>query len=327
MNYCTKISILSVLIFLFLFIAALSQSLAQTSFIAKQPESGPGGADYKHYRVMTTCYGEGAEQFYLYEPYLPQPDTAPLIAFLHGWNGINPEAYGHWIEHIVKKGNIVVFPIYQTEVTIYDDHLRNSLQAIAESIDVLQKEKHINPDLDKFALVGHSQGGILAVNIAALAQEKGLPPAKAIMSVQPGLTSPLEDLSKITADTLLLTIVGDQDTKVGDIVAKNIFWETTQIPFENKNFILMLSDYYRFTSITADHYAPCCRYFFKNLIPVFKTNALDFYGFWKLFDGLTDAAFYGKNREYALGNTPQQKYMGEWSNGTPRKELIIIDQP
>lgn len=52
-------------------------------------------------------------------------------------------------------------------------------------------------------------------------------------------------------------------------------------------------------------------------------DALDFYGTWKLFDGLCDAAFYGVHREYALGNTPQQRFMGKWSDGTPVKELQV----
>ena len=54
-------------------------------------------------------------------------------------------------------------------------------------------------------------------------------------------------------------------------------------------------------------------------------NALDYYGTWKLFDALCDAAFYGKNREYALGNTQQQRYMGVWSDGVPVKELKVTD--
>jgi hypothetical protein len=52
-------------------------------------------------------------------------------------------------------------------------------------------------------------------------------------------------------------------------------------------------------------------------------DALDFYGTWKLFDGLTDAAFFGKNREYALGDTPEQRFMGKWSDGAPVKELRV----
>jgi hypothetical protein len=56
-------------------------------------------------------------------------------------------------------------------------------------------------------------------------------------------------------------------------------------------------------------------------------NALDFYGTWKLFDGLTDAAFYGQNRNSALGNTPEQRFMGVWSDGVPVKELKVTTQP
>ena len=56
-------------------------------------------------------------------------------------------------------------------------------------------------------------------------------------------------------------------------------------------------------------------------------NAMDYYGTWKLFAALTDAAFNGKNREYALGNTPQQRFMGVWSDGVPVRELKVTDKP
>jgi hypothetical protein len=54
---------------------------------------------------------------------------------------------------------------------------------------------------------------------------------------------------------------------------------------------------------------------------------MDYFGTWKLFDALTDAAFNGKNREYALGNTSQQRFMGVWSDGVPVKELKVTDKP
>jgi hypothetical protein len=65
----------------------------------------------------------------------------------------------------------------------------------------------------------------------------------------------------------------------------------------------------------------------RDRLETMMVNALDFYGTWKLFDGLCDAAFYGKNREYALGNTPQQRFMGVWSDGVPVKELKVTDKP
>ena len=39
---------------------------------------------------------------------------------------------------------------------------------------------------------------------------------------------------------------------------------------------------------------------------------MDYFSTWKLFDALTDYAFYGINGEYCPGNTLEQQYMGMW---------------
>jgi len=44
-------------------------------------------------------------------------------------------------------------------------------------------------------------------------------------------------------------------------------------------------------------------------------------------DGLIAAEFYGRYREYALGNTPEQRFMGLWPDGTPIVEAIVTDTP
>ncbi|MGV8546894.1 chlorophyllase/cutinase-like alpha/beta fold protein, partial [Pseudomonas aeruginosa] len=53
-------------------------------------------------------------------------------------------------------------------------------------------------------------------------------------------------------------------------------------------------------------------------------DALDWYGTWKLFDGLTDAAFYNRNRQYALGGTPEQTGLGQRSDGPPVKPIKVL---
>ena len=50
-------------------------------------------------------------------------------------------------------------------------------------------------------------------------------------------------------------------------------------------------------------------------------------GAWARSGNLSDAAFYGKNREYALGNTARQRFMGTWSDGVAVKELTVTDHP
>ena len=204
----------------------------------------------------------------------------------------------------------------------------NCIQATLKAIELLQGEGHVRPDLDRLAVVGHSVGGVLAPNVAALARQSGLASPKAVMSVEPGKTPipPMEDLSLISSDTLLLVVVGDQDgIPRGDSL--RIFNRTTQIPLENKDYITLGSDDHGQPALTADHFAPICFTEGGRIMSGFGTDSLDYYGTWKLFDALTDAAFYGKNREYALGNTPEQRYMGTWSDGTPVKEMEVTDTP
>ena len=54
-------------------------------------------------------------------------------------------------------------------------------------------------------------------------------------------------------------------------------------------------------------------------------DAYDYYFIWKVFDALRDTAFLGTHREYALGDTPEHRYLGTWSDGTPVAPLTIKD--
>lgn len=65
-----------------------------------QPELGPGGADYRHTEVIKNRYGQGDDEYWIFEPISPAPASAPLVVFNHGWGGMDPKAYGAWIEHI-----------------------------------------------------------------------------------------------------------------------------------------------------------------------------------------------------------------------------------
>ncbi len=78
-----------------------------------QPASGPGGADYTYGAVKSSTYVSGAAQYWIYEPASPTPVSAPVIVFNHGWSAEYPQYYGAWINHLVKKGNIVIYPRYQ----------------------------------------------------------------------------------------------------------------------------------------------------------------------------------------------------------------------
>jgi pimeloyl-ACP methyl ester carboxylesterase len=344
-------AVLGITLILFSFHAVSSQSVTPPS----QPQTGPGGKQYVHTAVIKNHYGKGSQEYWIYEPDSPKPRTAPVIVFLHGWGGMNPMYYGAWIDHLVKRGNIVIYPRYQSNLlTPIQDFTPNTISAVKDAVNRLKTEKgHVTPDFNKFATVGHSLGGLLAANVAALAAESKLPRVRVVMSVEPGITDapisvPLADLKKLPPETLLLAIAGDQDGLVRDTDAKRIYYESTRIPEANKDFVLLVSDSHGTPPLQASHRAPTAMdkdydngegvaggaagigdvQISRRVRPeTMLINALDYYGTWKLFDALTDAAFNGKNREYALGNTPQQRFMGVWSDGVPVKELEVTDRP
>jgi hypothetical protein len=325
-------------------------------------------------------HGTGATQFWLFEPAHPTPKTAPAVVFLHGWGAVEPAPYRAWIDHIVRRGNIVIYPRYQVDHrTPPREFASSAITAVRAALELLRTDAtRVRADLARFALVGQSVGGALSINLAASAARAGLPPPTAVMSIQPGKTWGLprraalvfEDLSTLPPAMLLLVVAGDRDRVARDIDARRIYYGASRIPPQNKNFVLVMSDLYGTPPLEAHHLAPLARGGgsaspqqsaaaalkerqaerraargdsalaagaegedpedrLPDLSGIAGTapDAMDFFGFWKLFDALTDAAFYGKNREYALGNTPQQRGMGRWSDGRPVREMIVFERP
>ncbi len=290
----------------------------------QQPPDGPGGSNYTHGGIRQSRYGFGSRQFWIFEPTNPTPSSAPLIVFNHGWSAIFPIFYKAWIEHLVKRGSIVVYPRYQFGPLIGSrTATQNAIYAVKQAIALLQDGTHVTPDLERFAIVGHSLGGGITAEMATLAAHEGLPFPQAVMPVQPFVRGDtmMKDFQAIPAETLLLVVVGENDTIVGNSSGALIFSTATQVPLDRKDFIIQRTDRYGEPPLVADHIAPVC-------IPGDSSvDAMDFYSTWKLFDALTDYAFYGINGEYCLGDTPQQRFMGYWSDGTPVRELTVTDTP
>lgn len=346
-----------------LFLLVLTSACAELPTPPAQPATGPGGKDYRHASVRKLGpFGEGAKAFWLYEPETPAPVSAPVIAFLHGYTGVDAKVYGNWIEHIVRRGNIVIYPVYQTSLMRPDLYVANALAALKQAFHVLEEPGHVHPDAQaNFAFVGHSLGCPISANLAAVAQAEGLPRPKALMACHAGDTNVMKNLPALLTsprnipDLLMLVVVGMDDHLIGDVTGREIFNLSTRVKPENKNLIFVPSDDYGRPALRSNHFAPLALndayangarlsigLESKNLpgplssrltsqinrgasMPASfgKTDALDFYGYWKWFDALTDAAFYGRNRDTALGDTDKQKFMGNWSDGDPVERATV----
>jgi hypothetical protein len=97
---------------------------------------------------------------------------------------------------------------------------------------------------------------------------------------------------------------------------------------DHRDFVILHSDHHGSPRLNADHFAPLGA---KNQVARMavdaKADALDWNGYWKLSTALLSCAFSHVDCKYALGNTPQQTYMGHWSDGTPVRKLEVTDNP
>ena len=101
---------------------------------------------------------------------------------------------------------------------------------------------------------------------------------------------------------------------------RNLYSLLGHIPAEKKNYVMLVSDNHGSPPLIANHGAPVGREIldpdaedFDSPVRHRVPDALNLYGIWKLFDGLTDAAFFGKN----IQNAPWaiRRNSGIWGNG------------
>ncbi len=324
-----------------LFALAVLLSFAfQNSFSQSQPTqptSGPGGSDYTHGGVTIYDYGTNGngEDFWLYEPNNPTPDSANVVVFCHGLGMVNPRAYGAFIKHLVRKGNIVIYPRYQrtldlaATIAAFND---SCAKGIRKALDTIQQPGHVKGRIENYFILGHSVGGVLTANMTMLHQQYGLPKPLTAFSMQPGASTYLmSSYASFPADVKYLIAVGENDAIVGTGPGTTIYNQSTAVPTSNKNLVHHYADTHGNPDITASHNEPCG---FDNQFDNGETNlfipfvtgtvdAMEYFCYWKLQDALMACALYNQNCEYAFGDTPEQHGMGNWSDGTPVRILEI----
>lgn len=305
-----------------------------------QPSTGPGGSNYSHSGVIFSDFTNwlAADGYWLFEPDSPKPDSADVIVFNHGYGVFNPGPYAAWIEHLVKKGHIVIFPKYQlNDASLPNTYTPNAITGMQDAFDELNTNPlRVKPRMEHFAIIGHSYGGVITANLVTEYLAYGTPKPQCFMLCEPGTgginSGRINSYTPMDTDYNALIVVGENDIIVGNSFGREIF-DSTLISTSHKNYITQLEDDHGSPVLEATHNEPLASdntYDGGTVSAVItggylaaKTDAVDYYCYWKLADALLSCTFYGIDCEYAFGDTDEQRFMGHWSDGTQAIDLVV----
>ena len=337
-----------------LFISLILNSLCVLAYqrpsAPVQPAMGYGGKHYNFHAMKIERIGIQSDQYFLFTPSKPTPKSAGMIIFLHDRMATNPKYYTAWLRHLCLRGWIIVFPQYQGEGDPEKDYLFNAIRDVKNAMEVLFKKGQIKLNKDKIAIIGHGTGATVGANIAATSYYFGIPTPKALMFAMPSKQfMHLKNLSGISPKAKMLVIVGDKTNDEIKNTARQIFYAAKRIKSNNKNYLTFLSDFHGSPPVVADREAPrapelpSCpheilkrRYEFVQFantesearhLRTQPVDAMDWYGTFRLFDAMAANVFEHKLSEDAFGNTPQQRFMGYWSDGRRLRGLLSSVRP
>lgn len=252
------------------------------------------------YRVIDG--GNGLEGYRIFLPEEFPVSGRNVVVMLHGYGGYNPMYYGGWIDHLVRQGNVVIFPYYQENMvkpgtTSFAGH---AAAAVREALGELGRSG-AGFEPGGLAWVGHSFGGVVATELASDSERHGLPPPAALFLCMPGTgpfsRHPLPDPAKLPAHCILGVVTGSEDRVVGDAFGKYAFEAATR---SVRKFWMVLEDRDGEPDLKGWHNEPCSRfppldngvrnYNFARTLVVGGIDAHDREAFWKTFDWMIDVS-------------------------------------
>jgi hypothetical protein len=320
-------------------VAAAAASGAAAITQPPQPRSGPGGSDYSNRGFRVSSGGSGADAWYVFEPTRPRPKKAPLAIVMHGYyEYAGYDSMYELIRHTVRKGNIVIYPRWQTAVATpcpgpvdIEPCIKSSTHAIRGALAHLRARPRlrVQPDIERTSYFGFSFGGIITANLTNRYRKLHLPKPRAIWLEDPhdgGLTGTDEPAVDDSLRGIPATAKVECHSSAGGVISdplmtnascNAVFPKLGHIPKRNKDLVLTRPDSHGTPPLSAPHGVCAAR---KG-----GADAYDWNFCWKAWDGLRDCAYYGRSCRYALGNTPQHRSNGRWSDGVPIAPLKIQD--
>ena len=333
---------------------SMSAQAAAAPSQPRQPVKGPGGSQTVFRGVRAVTGGRGYDAWEILEPTRPTPPSAPLVIVMHGYyefSGYNGN--GALARHTALKGNVVIYPRWQIGTATpcpgpynIEPCITSAVTAILNAIAYLHAHRHgVQPRLDQTSYFGFSFGGIITADMTSRWKALHLPKPRAIFLDDPhdggltGNTEPAVDpsLGGIPSTTKFICHAGadgviSMTNTAGQSLANAscnaVFPKIDQIPVANKSIVLTSDDSHGRPALSAIH-GVCAGPGAPDTTPPtgqYPVDAFDWGFCWRSFDALRACALYGTDCRYALGNTPQNRYIGTWSDGIPIVGLKIQSQ-
>lgn len=300
------------------------------------PATGYGSAEHDiatrmtEYRTGSAAVGD---QIWTFVPdVLKYGDRAPVVIFLHGFACLYPSLYRSHIEHLVRQGNIVIFPQFQKatlggflkeaglgQAADQNRWAQRAVQTVAAELAVLGDQVQ----RDEIYLYGHSLGGLVALSW----QANGGVPVRALVLSHPQVNSqegipsfvkgwlkiieiPWQDMAP--AISVPVVILNGEDDHLAPVSqSQKILSLLTAAP--SKVLYVARHDGYGLPTLSPNHGAPLDD--IKGL-----PDHLKFFGISGERDAL-DYRFYFAGLDAVMdgGYDALPFDMGTWSNGHPAK--------
>jgi hypothetical protein len=330
-------------------IAGAPPAPAQSAAITQppQPKYGPGGRSHPYRGFRVSAGGSGSDAWYAFEPTRPVPRKAPLAVVMHGYGEFAgyDQMYA-FISHTVRRGSVVIYPRWQTGIASpcpgpfnIEPCIASAVAGIDGALSYLRSSRErVHPQVRRASYFGFSFGGIVTADMANRWRSLGLPKPRAIFLDDPhdggfsrGDEPALDDSLGGIPRTVKFECHSGAEGAIsmppgplggGGESCNAVFRLIGQIPNRNKDLVLTHTDSHG-APVLSSHHGVCA----GGAAPFGPADAYDWNFCWKVWDALRSCAYKDRNCRYALGNTPEHRSLGRWSDGTPVIPLKIQNAP
>ncbi len=297
-----------------------------TSDCTQKPIASGYGADGRFTVKLDSIMlkGEGNDRVYFF-----RPDTAgqfPCIFFCHRYGDISYEEYSHLINHLVSRGNCVIYSPART-IDFTEKQIRSTAIPYTGIVDAVNYFKTYL-DTTLIGCIGHSFGaGAAPAIVYNYLTEKHWGTRGSYLYLMSPWYAYGNDIRKLRAfpsQTSLVVQIFDQDRINDPRIGLDIF-NSIDIPLQRKKFLIVRSDKRGDCQLRADNFTP-----FSNNAILGEENSLDYYGIFRIVDGLANYAFYKDTSGYSIalgGSGARDITMGQWPDGIGIRTMLALDSP